>query len=461
MALRPQSPISRRAVLRAAGALIALPALDSLLPRAARAAASSAAPQRVVTFYVPCGVHMEDYKPGLTGKDFPISPILTPLAPLKDYVTVVSGLTNYAAEQQVNGIGGDHGRGTGTFGSGSAVAAVGVYDGGGVTFDQLIANKIGNQTRFPSLQLAAEGTGLGCQGGDGGYNCAYMGTISWANSQTPLMPTIQPSEVFKQIFGDSSTPQQTAAQAAYRSITRKSILDSVTKRIGGLSNKLNNADKQKLDQYLTSMREIEREVTATQPSNAPAVCGSAVDPGNGMNFPSIVAAHVKLMTLAVQCDATRVISFMLGTSGSTHDCSFLNYAGAPIPTYLHLMTHLAGYNGDVDMNHGALTVIDTWRVTQIANFATALYQTPEGSGNMLDNTVIYMSSEISTGNVHNHNDMPALLVGKGGGAYAGNNHVLVQNNESLADLYVYMMQQFGVAQSTLGADGTGPLSGLS
>ena len=436
--------------------MIALPVLDSLLPRGARAAVASSFPQRMVTFYVPCGINMVDYKPATYGTSFPITPILAPLTALKSYVTVASGLTNHSAQVQVNGQGGDHGRGTGSFGNGTSVAADGTYNGGGTTYDQLIANKIGSQTRFPSLQLSVEGGGIGgsC---DSGFNCAYLGTISWADASTPLMPTTQPSTVFTQLFGDSSSLQQTAAQAALRTATRKSILDGVLGRITTLATKLNTTDQQKLDQYLTSLREVEREVTLP----APAACNAATNPGNGTDFPTIAAAHVKLMTLAVQCDATRVLSLMLGTSGSYHDCSFLNYNGAPINAQFHTITHLSAYNGDATQNRGALTVIDTWSVTQLANFATALYNTPEGNGNMLDNTIIYFGSEISDGNNHNHNDMPVLLVGKGGGAYAGNQHVLYENNESLADMYMYMMQQFGVSMSSFGKDGTKVLSGLA
>ena len=456
MVLDPKSTMSRRAVLRAAGTMIALPVLDSLLPRGARAAVTSSFPQRMVTFYVPCGINMVDYTPTALGTNFAMTPTLTPLTALKSYVTVASGLTNHSAQVQVNGQGGDHGRGTGSFGNGTSVAANGTYNGGGTTFDQMIANKIGTQTRFPSMQLTVEGGGIGgsC---DSGFNCAYQGTISWADANTPLMPTTQPSNVFTQLFGDSGSLQQTAAQAALRTATRKSILDGVLGRITSLTTKLNTTDQQKLDQYLTSLREVEREVTLP----APAACNAASNPGNGSDFPTVAAAHVKLMTLAVQCDATRVISFMLGTSGSYHDCSFLNYNGAPINAQFHTITHLAAYNGDAAQNRGALTVINTWSVQQLANFATALYNTPEGSGNMLDNTIIYLGSEISDGNAHNHNDMPVLLVGKGGGAYTGGQHVQYSNNESLADMYMYMMQQFGVSVSSFGNDGTKVLTGLA
>lgn len=445
---------TRRAFLRAAGTLLALPYLESLLPKEARAATSTTFPQRLITFYVPCGMVMESLTPQQSGANFDITPTLQPLASLQSYLTVVSGLVNHSAQVQVAGQGGDHGRGTGSFGTGNPVAANGSYNGGGTSYDQMVANKIGSQTRFPSLQLAVEGGGVGgnC---DSGFNCAYMNTLSWADPYTPLMPSTQPSKIFTQLFG-SSNSQETAQQAAVRLATRKSILDGVLDRINAVNKRLGVQDQQKLGQYLNSVREVEREVTMP----TPAACGSSSITSNGTDFPSTTQQQVNLMKLAVQCDATRVISMMIGTSGSNHNCAFLQYNNAPIDYAFHEMTHLISYNGDANACHGALTVVNTWSVSMVADFAKALHDTAEGPGNMLDNTLIYLGSEMSNGSIHNHDDMPVVLVGKGGGAYTGNQHISYTNGETLADMYMYMMRQFGVQMSAFGADGKAALTGL-
>ena len=454
MTPRRDTQPTRRAFLHAAGTLVALPFLESLLPRQARAAASAVFPQRLITFYVPCGMVMESLTPAQSGPNFGITPTLQPLAALQDYITVVTGLVNHSAQVQVAGQGGDHGRGTGSFGTGNPVAANGTYNGGGTSYDQMIANKIGTQTRFPSLQLAVEGGGVGgnC---DSGFNCAYQGTLSWADPSTPLMPSTQPSKIFTQLFGNGNT-QETAQQAALRLATRKSVLDGVLDRINTINRKLSTTDQQKLGQYLTSLREVEREVTIP----TPAACTNASIASDGNSFPTTTQQQVNLMKLAVQCDATRVISLMIGTSGSYHNCSFLQYNNAPIDYAFHEITHINAYNSDSVACHGALTVINTWSVSMMADFATALHDTPEGPGNMLDNTLIYLGSEMSNGSIHNHDDMPVVLVGKGGGAYKGNQHVTYTNAETLADMYIYMMQQFGVQVSAFGADGKMALPGL-
>ena len=456
------SRMPRRAFLQAAGTLIALPIFDSLLPRAARAAATPASPQRLITFFAPCGFNMTDFTPTTSGANFPMTPILQPLTALQNYVTVPTGLTNHAAQRSIEGAGGGaHGQGCGTFGNCNTVAADGTYNRGGTTFDQLAANFVGMQTRIPSLQLTSQ-FAVPYGSCDSGFLCAYEGTISWADSQTPLMPTAQPSAVFNAIFG-SGNVQETEQQAAQRILTRKSILDGVLNRIGTLRGKLNSTDQIKLDQYLTSLREVEREVTVAPP----AACGTPTSPTDPdpNDFPTLAQAMVNLMTLAVQCDATRVVSMMLGYGGSDFNCSFLSYNGGSIGTSRHTLSHLVPYYGDTVACYGAISVVNTWSVSMLAQFATALHNTAEGEGNMLDNTLIYMGSEISDGSLHNHDNMPVLLVGKGGGAYAGNRNIVYSNNESLADLYLYMLQSFGVPVTSFGADGAGdngtvPLAGL-
>lgn len=439
--------LSRRTFLKGAGAAMALPLLEAMLPGSARAQ-SAEVPKRLFAFYVPNGIHMSAWTPGSEGAGYALTPILQPLAAYRDDFLVLSGLSNYAATPQGDGPG-DHARGTGCFLTAAhPVKTEGADISIGPSVDQVAADFLADQTRLRSLELGCEGGGStgGC---DSGYSCAYSRNVSWRSATTPMPKEVNPRSVYDRLFAGFD-PGETAQQIGKRQRYKQSVLDFVLDDAQRLSQRLGTRDRAKLDEYMTGVRELETRLeTSTQ--------GPSCEPfqrpdGTPADFQEHVRLMLDLVALAFQCDITRVATFMLGNGGSNRSYSFLGVSGAH-----HELSH---HQGD-SAKHAALQVIDTWEVEQLAYLLSKLKAAQDVEGSVLDNTLVFFSSEISDGNAHSHNNLPVLLAGRGGGAVSPGRHIAYPQSTPIANLFVSMLQSVGVSTSSFGDDGNGPLSGLA
>jgi hypothetical protein len=435
------SSVSRRVFLGGAGAVVALPFLESALPKTARAAEG---PLRMLCYYVPCGIHMDAWTPDATGASFQLKPIMASLAAFKDKLLVLSGIHNLPGESDGPG---DHASGTGSF-----LTAAHCYktDGAdisnGISVDQVAANAIGDATTIPSLQLGIDG-GSSAGGCDSGYSCAYSRNISWASETQPLPKTTNPAVVFDQLFAGFD-PEATAAEAAARLALHGSILDYVLADSKSLALQLGTTDRRKLDEYMTGVYELEKKL---QKELTGPICEIPGAPSEDLGVQEHVKVMSDLMALAFQCDSTRIISFMLGNAGSGRAYPFIG-----VNEGHHETSHHQGLQSNFDK----LVKIDTWEVQQLAYLLGKLDAIEEGTGTILDNTVIFFSSEIEDGNSHAHKNLPVLLAGGCGGAFQMGRHIQY-SGEKMGNLFVSMLNAIGVPTTSFGDDGTNPLPQLA
>ena len=438
---------SRRLLLGGAATLFGLPFLPSLLPRAARAQAS-AEPVRLAYVYLPNGLDMATFRPASIGPDYALPAMLMPLAALKSEFSVVTGLENLPANPDGPG---DHAAGTSSFITCAHANKSQTEIKLGVSADQVAAQKLGMLTRLPSLQLGIDGGG-GSGDCDSGYSCAYARNISWADSVTPLPKIVDPRQAFEVLF-EGYDPNASAAEAARRKTYEKSVIDAVLADVSGLTPKLGATDQKKLDQYLTGVRELERRVVdlAGAVSCTPGAPPAAA---SDLDYPAHLHAMMDLIALAFSCDATRIVSLMFGNavSGRTHP--FLD-----ITRGHHDISH---HKSD-PINIEQLVKIGTWQMEQLGYLFGKLQglQNSEGQSLLYD-TAIFCSSDISDGNRHNHDDMPTILAGHGGGALTPGKHVSYTADvgapkQKVSNLLVTMLEAAGVASAVVGdSDGLLP-----
>lgn len=445
--------LSRRTLLGGAGALIALPWLEAMAPagRRARAEDPKPPPLRALFYYLPNGIHMQSYTPATEGPGFEITPILSPLVDqqnmvdLKGDILVLTGLQNLPAKPEGPG---DHAGGTSAFLTCTHVTKSETDINNDISIDQVLANAIGDATPHRSLQFGtANGATMGnC---DSGYSCAYTSNISWADAKTPLPKLYDPQVIFDLLFSGFD-PEATAEEQAKRRANRISVIDYATGQVESLQTKLGKTDRDKLDQYLTGLRDLEKRLTA---ENTDPVCSlPAMFSGAYPDFTTHVDLMTELMVLAFQCDQTRIITFMLENAGSYRDYSFIGAPGAH---------HEISHHMDNPDNFAKLEIIDRWEMVQFAKLLQKLKTSPEGDGTLLDNCVVFLSSEISDGNAHNHNNLPVLLAGRAQGQLTPGRHVKYGNTPPLANLFVSIGEMFGVPMAGFGDDSTGPLAGLT
>ncbi|NUP08139.1 MAG: DUF1552 domain-containing protein [Polyangiaceae bacterium] len=425
--------LARRAFLGGAGAALMLPWLESISSK--RAFAADGAPKRILAYYIPDGIHMPNWRPQAAGALGELPTILAPLGDLKSKVNVISGLANFPARPDGPG---DHASGTGAF---LTVAHPKKTQGAdiqnGISMDQIAAGTLKEFTRIPSLQVGIEG-GSGVGDCDSGYSCAYARNISWASATQPLPKITSPGVLFDQIF-QGFDPEATAEEQAKRTLYRTSVLDYVREDAASLKTRLGSTDRVKLDQYLTGVAELEDKIEKAATGPVCEAIDRPTDPGDIVAHSEIMN---RLMTLAFQCDATRVITFMLANAGSNRSYEFLGISGGH---------HEISHHQDLQANFDKLTVIDTWEVQQFANLLAMLDAVEDIDGRtLLDNSMLFLSSEISDGNAHNHNDMPILLAGSGGDAFATGRHVVFDGEPSVAKLFIKMLNVAGVETDAFG-----------
>jgi len=442
--------LPRRTFLRGVGATVALPFLDAMVPALPGVSAvgrAAAAPVRRLGFvYIPNGAVMQQWTPSETGVGFPLSPILHPLAPYRDQVTVVSGLAHGQAEPLGDG-NGEHSRASATWlngvhprqTEGSDVQAA-------MTADQIAAGTLGRDTPMPSLELAIDLDGLvgNCENG---YSCVYLNTVSWRSETTPLPMENNPRVVFERLFGDGGTTAQRVAEMR----RDRSILDSVTDDLAALEREIGTGDRARLDQYLDAIRALERRIQLAEAQSADAELPELARP---VGIPATYEEHVTLMfdlvALAYQADLTRVFTFMLGRElgGRTYP-----HLGVPDPH--HGLSHHRNDPEKLDK----LARINSYHLSLFAHFLEHLHATADGEGSLLDHSMVLYGGGLGDSNDHAHFDLPELVVGGGGGRLAGNRHLRYPQDTPMTNLLVSMLGKAGLPTERLG-DSTGRIAEL-
>lgn len=440
--------ISRRTVLKGLGTAIALPWLESLSAGLA-AAGEAVLPKRLAWVYVPNGVHMPDWTPRREGVLQELPWIVEPLAPFRESLTFLSGLTCDKARPNGDGAG-DHARAMSAYLTGAQPRKThGADIKAGISADQLAAKFLGAETKFASLELGTD-RGMNAGNCDSGYSCAYSNTISWRSETTPNAKEVDPRQVFERLFGNG-IPEETNAARVRRDLLRKSILDFVTDDARRLHAKLGGTDKRKLDEYLTAIREIERRITRTgkaAPSPTPGI-------ERPTGIPPDYAEHVKLLcdllVLAFQTDQTRIATLVFANEGSNRSYRFIG-----VPEGHHDLSH---HGNDPDKQN-KIRQINRFHVELLAYLLGKLKAVPESNGSLLDNCLIAYGSGNSDGDRHNHDDLPILLAGKGGGTIRTGRHIRYARETPLTNLWLAMLNRAGAPATQLG-DSTGLLEGLS
>jgi hypothetical protein len=428
--------LSRRTFLKGTGVAISLPFLESMVPAATPLAQSAAAAKtRFCAIYFPHGATMYKWTPEKEGAGFEFSEILQPLEPFRNYVNVISDLSHPQAYGSGSATA-NHNRSAAAFLSG-AHGKEGPQAYLGVTMDQVAAQKIGQDTPLPSIEMAIEGATLSCDG----LSCAYRNTISWQSATAPLPMQNSPQVVFERLFGDGSTD----AERRERRKQSAGLLDSVLGEVSSMQKTLPATDRTRLDQYLTDIREIERRVQkagqqlqADLPLPAPPV-----------GIPSDFEEHIKLLfdlqVLAWQADVTRISTMLMAKelSGATYPKSGVRDA-------FHTLSH----HSNLKDNMERFALINRYHVTILAYLLGKLKATPDGDGNLLDHSMVLYGSAMSDGNQHNHGPLPIVLAGGASGRLKGGRHIRNPKDTTMSNLLLAMLEKLDIHVDKFG-DSTG------
>jgi len=445
--------VPRRMFLRGIGAAIGLPLLDAMVP-----AMSQSAPQvrRLGFIYLPNGVAMNFsginyWKPDGEGAEFELSPILTPLRPYRERLSVITGLAHHQADALDDGANGDHTRATSSWLTGvHCKRTEGADVENGVSADQIAADVLGRDTVLPSLELGIDLNFLSGQC-ENSYSCVYLNTLAWRSPTAPLPTENNPRLVFERLFGNGGTAEQRVALAR----ENKSILDSVTDDFAKLSRSLGPADRTQVDEYLDSVREVERRIQATETLGVDAGLPELERP---RGIPERFDEHVKLMYelqwLAFQADLTRVVTFMLG-----RELNFRTYPEIGITEGHHGLSH----HQDRPEQLEKLARLNTYQTQLFAWFLDKLAATPEGDGSLLDHSMFLYGASLSNPNLHAHYDLPLTVVG-GPERRGGGRHLVFPSETPMSNLLLSLLDRVGVPAESLG-DSTGrldiePLTGV-
>ena len=447
-------PISRRTALKGLGVSVALPFMEAMLPSSVVAASANATarafPKRMAFFYVPNGVNMRTWQPPEEGTNFWLPWTLQPLAPFKNDMIVFSGLTVDKARPNGDGPG-DHARAMSAFLTGSQPRKTSGADiRAGISVDQLAAGRVGSVTRFPSLEIGCEG---GRQAGncDSGYSCAYSSNLSWRGESTPQPKEVNPRAVFDRLFA-SQVRRDANQNQALRDHFNQSILDFVQEDASALRQRLGSADQRRLDEYLTSIREIEQRLQHTTQAPPAQNTGGLQRP---LAIPTEYRDYLRIMgdllALAFQGDVTRIATFVFANEGSNR-----SYRHIDIPDGHHDLSHHGNNQEKLDK----IARINRFHIEQFAYVVGKLKNIPEGDGTLLDNCMLLYGSGNGDGNRHNHDDLPILFAGRAGETISTGRHVRYPRNTPLTNLYLEMLDRMGVREERFG-DSTGRLPQLT
>lgn len=446
---------SRRHFLRGLGACVALPAFESLgalktlaAPASNLATGATGAPVRAAFLFFPNGAIPSAWWPKGEGNDFELSPTLAPLEKIRSHIQVLGGLDQKSAYGGPDGAG-DHARGNGVWLTGVRLKKSATDLHAGVSIDQAIASEIGHLTRFRSLELSSDAirTSGAC---DSGYACAYQYNLSWSSATTPVAAESNPRMVFERLFG-SGAPGERAANMKRMQDEQRSVLDFVLEDANRMNRRLNGRDRDKLDQYLTGIREIETSIQKAEKF------GPVTDPGveTPAGIPQDRSQYTQLMfdmlALAFQTDSTRVATMLLGHDGDNRSLPEIGIAEGH-----HDLSH--HFNNEEKIKK--LTEIDRWYAQQFAKFLEKLEATKDVDGNsLLHNSMILYGSGNADGNRHTHSNLPLILAGKGGGALSTGRYVQ-HNSKPMTNLLKTMAQKMGAQKLEAFGDSTGLLDNV-
>jgi hypothetical protein len=441
-------PLSRRSVLRGLGTLLALPwleAMGGLTGWAAGAGAKATAPNRLAFLYVPNGKDMATWTPKTEGAGYELSELLQPLAPFKSDFNVLTGLAADGARPHGDG-GGDHARALAAFLTGVHPRKTDGTDiHCGTSVDQLAAQRVGDQTHLSSLEIGCE-QGNMAGNCDSGYSCVYSNTMSWRSPTQPLPKEVNPKLVFERMFGGGD-----AASRQRRLASRKSVLDFIRDDSKTLNAQLGKADQQKMDEYFSSIRDIELRMQRAgalpplvPPANYPRPQG----------IPESYEDHIRMMAdllvLAFQTDATRVCTFVLANEGSNRP-----YPSIGVSEGHHELSH----HGKDAKKIAKIKEINKFHIRQFAYLLEKLKNTREGDGSLLDHSMIVYGSGNSDGDRHNHDDLPVLMAGRAGGTIATGRHIRLGRETPITNLWNSMLERIDVRTPV--GDSTGSLPVLA
>ncbi|MBZ5636788.1 MAG: DUF1552 domain-containing protein [Acidobacteriia bacterium] len=431
--------LSRRTLLRGVGVSLGLPLLDSMVPAQtplARTAATSKS--RLSCIYVPHGATMDKWTPAADGKGFEFTEILAPLEKFRDRVSIISNLAHPAAGGVGSDAGADHARSAAVFLSGVHPEQGSIHVG--TTIDQIAAQRIGQDTPLPSIELSIEEVALSC---GSGYACAYSNTISWKTPTTPLPMENNPQVVFEKLFGDGSNNADRLA----RKQQSRSLLDSVMDQVASLQRELPASDRTRLGEYLDDVREIERRIQKAE-NQIPADLKLPEAP---VGVPESFDEHFKIMydlqVLAFRAEITRVATLMYA-----RDTSGAVYPQSGIRDGFHVASHHSNNRANMDK----FALINKYHVEMLAYFLDKLKSTPDGDGNLLDHSMVLYGSSMSNGNQHDHDPLPVVLAGGASGQLNGGRHMTYAPHTPMSNLLLTMLDKLSI-QADKHGDSTGKL----
>ena len=432
--------LSRRTFLNGVGVTMALPLLESMLPAATALAQTAARGRtRFGAIYVPHGATMDKWTPATEGSGFELSEILQPLKPFYERINVISDLSHPQAYGGGSATS-NHNRSAATFLSG-AHAEAGPRAHLGITMDQFAAQHIGQDTPLPSVEMMIEDATLSC--GDG-LSCAYRDTISWQGPTSPLPMQNNPQVVFERLFGDGATDAERRA----RRQQSVSLLDSVRGEASALQRRLPAIDRNRVDQYLNDVREIERRIEKA----AKQASTDVTLPDAPTGIPKDVEEHIKLMfdlqVLAWQADITRVTTLLLAK-----ELSNAVYAKSGVRDAFHILSH----HSNIRENQDRFAVLNRYHIGLLTYLLGKLQATPDGDGTLLDHSMILYGSAMGDGNQHNHYPLPIILAGGASGALKGGRHIRNTPETTMSNLLLAMLDKLGIPTEKFG-DSTGMIS---
>lgn len=448
--------LSRRTVLRGMGASVFLPLLDAMVPAGTALAATAALPKPRLTCIEMVhgnagstmdGTNKHYWSPQGVGADFEMTETLSPLKDFQKYMTIVTGTDlKPAMASKPEEEGADHMRSSAAY---LTAAHPKMTEGAdifnGISIDQLYANRFGQDTPLPSLQLCIESADASgaC---DYGYACVYSDTISWSSPTTPLPMTLDPRVAFETLFGDGATP----AERLQRQKVNASILDWISSDVSSLKKDIGASDRRRMDEYLENVREIERRIERIEKYNQSGEARAL--PSAPIGVPDSYEEHVKLMfdlqVLAFMTDVTRVSAFKM-----SRDVSMRVFPESGVTTPFHSCSH----HGESPAKIAEYAKINRYHVSLLSYFFEKLRSTPDGDGNLLDHSLVLYGSPMGDSNVHNHKRVPIMLMGHANGAVRGNNHLRVEDGTPMSNVLLSMMNKLGMNMDKIG-DSTAELS---
>jgi hypothetical protein len=444
--------ISRRTILRGAGMTLALPLLDAMLPAQTPLNKTAAVPKtRFTGIFVPHGAapgYWIPEKPVLEAGNFPF--IMKPLEPFCDHTVILSGMWSKSAEPPPGVTGADHWVAAAFMCASKPKKTTGADIRDGTTIDQLIAQKIGQDTLLPSLQLAIEDPGANSSNCGEGYSCAYTNSVSWASPTQPLPMELNPQVVFERMFGEGGSSEE----RKMRREQDRSILDSITQNLASFKKDLGPADRAKLDEYTDDIRELERRLEIAKKATGTVTSEGVVVPtGIPESFDEHIKLHFDLQVLAFKADITRVSALLYA-----RDLTGRAYPASDVPS---LSFHGGSHHAENPERIAEYSKLNQYHVKCLAYYVDKLKKTPDGDGTLLDHSLVLYGTNMGDSNQHLHYDVPHILLGGAGGKLKGGRHIAFPTKTiTTGNLLLSILEFYDIHQDSIG-DSTGYLTGLA